>query len=147
MKDETLFLKDPRAVGRRLRKRRLLRGLSQTMAAESVDVSTRLWSETERGVRPNLSFTTLGRMLEAVGGLQEKIPVSDENEDAIMVLGRRAIRSAEEFGVDVSLLRASLDQSVERRLEENDEAVALFRYWDNIRAGVPAVCPGSREDL
>ncbi|MEO5567714.1 MAG: helix-turn-helix transcriptional regulator, partial [Gemmatimonadaceae bacterium] len=42
-------------------------GLTQLEAARRVGVSHRLWAEVEQGRRPNVSFSTMMRMLNEVG--------------------------------------------------------------------------------
>lgn len=122
---------DPNAIGSLLRVRRGRLGLTQPAAAARVGVSTRLWSEVERGERPNVSFATVTRMLASVGihlrartaqirvataGMEHRVPPPYEDD----------LRAAEAYGVDLSLLRASLRETPLARVRSNDAALAFF---------------------
>jgi transcriptional regulator with XRE-family HTH domain len=58
---------DLNELGAILRRRRQALALTQGEAAGVSGVSLRLWSEVERGERPNVSFTTALRMLNTIG--------------------------------------------------------------------------------
>jgi transcriptional regulator with XRE-family HTH domain len=55
------------SLGEQLRLRRGVLDLTQSQAAGLSGVSHRLWSEVERGVRPNVSLGTAIRMLQTLG--------------------------------------------------------------------------------
>lgn len=127
---------DPSNLGTLLRTHRLRAQLSQPEAARRAGMSTRLWSETERGERPHVSATTLLRMLAGVGVVLEPRDITPADggvvasplpatEEEIAVL-REDLRQAVAYGVDLSLLRASLDKTPLQRIRENDEALAFF---------------------
>lgn len=145
---------DPRNLGPLLRTRRLRAQLSQPEAARRAGVSTRLWSETERGQRPHVSATTLLRMLAEVGVVLEPrdltpaagglvagpVPATEAEIAAL----REDLRQAVAYGVDLSLIRASLDKTPLQRIRENDEALAFFDSV-TLTSGWPAAEPrGSR---
>ena len=58
---------DVAALGLALRRQRESLGMTQAQAAGLAGVSHRLWSEVERGARPNASFNTVLRMLQTAG--------------------------------------------------------------------------------
>jgi transcriptional regulator with XRE-family HTH domain len=58
---------DVGALGLALRRQRESMRLTQAEAAGLAGVSHRLWSEVERGVRPNASLNTVLRMLQTAG--------------------------------------------------------------------------------
>ncbi len=58
---------DVQELGSLLRRQREALGLTQAEAAGLTGVSHRLWSEVERGARPNASFATVLRMLQTAG--------------------------------------------------------------------------------
>ncbi len=60
-------LPDVSALGAELRHRREVLHLTQAAAAGLTGVSHRLWSEVERGARPNVSLNTVLRMLQTIG--------------------------------------------------------------------------------
>lgn len=125
---------DLQAIGNMLRAGRRRRGLSQPAAAQQAEVSVRLWSEVERGERPNVSATTLGRMLAQVGMTlaARHMPEPAQPAGALERLASRAaeyaddLRRAAEFGIDLSLLQASLELTPLERIRANDEALAFF---------------------
>lgn len=57
---------DVTALGDALRRQRQTMGLTQAEAAGLGGVSHRLWSEVERGARPNASLSSVIRMLQTV---------------------------------------------------------------------------------
>ena len=122
-------------IGSLLRDHRLRLRLSQPEAARRAHVSTRLWSETERGERANVSFGTLVNMLAVVGVVLEpavleeskaseriQTPLTPDRIEAI----REDLRQAAAYGVDLSLIRAGLDRTPLERVQRNDEALAFF---------------------
>lgn len=123
-------------LGPLLRTYRQRARLSQFEAARRSGVSTRLWSETERGERPHVSATTLIRMLAEVGVALEPRDVAPVDgasptspphaTEAEIAALREDLRQAADYGVDLSLIRASLDKTPLQRLRENDEALAFF---------------------
>ena len=110
-------------LGSVLRARRTRLGLSQPEAAKQAGVSTRLWSETERGKRPNVSASSLLRMLREVGVTLEPVAGSPVHEHASP---RRTLQDAAAHGIDVSMVRAALRQSPAERIASNDDALAFF---------------------
>jgi transcriptional regulator with XRE-family HTH domain len=60
-------LRSPADLGRAIRARRESLGLTQAAAAARSGVSTRLWSEIERGARPNASLASVLGMLQLLG--------------------------------------------------------------------------------
>lgn len=58
---------DVHDLGLTLRRHRESIGLTQAEAAGLAGVSHRLWSEVERGARPNASLNTVLRMLQTAG--------------------------------------------------------------------------------
>ena len=123
---------DTDSIGPLLRACRGRLGLSQPALAARVGVSTRLWSEVERGERPNVSFATVSRMLASVGvrlHLEEERP-SDEPMAIPEICGpeqyEEDLREAEAYGVDISLLRAGLRETATERIRSNDDALTFF---------------------
>ncbi len=71
------------SLGEQLRHRRGLLDLTQSQAAGLTGVSHRLWSEVERGERPNVSMSTVIRMLQTLGldlDLTERGPPKKQKE-------------------------------------------------------------------
>lgn len=58
---------DAAMIGRALRTQREQLRMTQEQAAHLAGVSHRLWSEVERGARPNVSLETTIRMLQTLG--------------------------------------------------------------------------------
>lgn len=58
---------DVATLGLALRRQRESLGMTQAQAAGLAGVSHRLWSEVERGARPNASLNTVLRMLQTAG--------------------------------------------------------------------------------
>lgn len=137
---------DSRQIGTLLRDGRLRHRLSQPEAAKRAGVSTRLWSEVERGERPHVSFATLVRMLALVdvslgrvaGSAQAEHPVRPLSAAEVAAL-REDIRQAVAYGVDLTRIREGLDLSPLEHAQRNDEALAFF-------ASV-TVTPGWRQRL
>lgn len=120
-------------LGVLLRERRSHLGMSQPVAAERSGVSTRLWSETERGQRPNVSAMTLVRMLSSIGVVLEPSHTGESEADAL----RRELREAEAAGVDVSMVRQALRQTPQERIASNDDALAFFSQVRVARRAAP----------
>lgn len=92
-------------------------------AGEQAGVSTRLWSETERGERPNVSAGSLLRMLGEMGVTLQ--PVTGLPNPGY-ASPRRTLQDAAAHGVDVSMVRAALRQSPAQRIASNDDALEFF---------------------
>ena len=60
-------IRDTDTLGSALRRQRELLAVTQAKAAAMSGVSHRLWSEVERGTRPNVSLSTVLRMLQTIG--------------------------------------------------------------------------------
>lgn len=114
---------DLSTLGTVLRTHRIRLGLSQPAAAKQAGVSTRLWSETERGERPNVSAGSLLRMLREMGVTLEPVTGSP---DPGYASPRRTLQDAAAHGVDVSMVRAALRQSPAERIASNDTALEFF---------------------
>lgn len=114
---------DLSTLGTVLRARRTRLGLSQPEAARQAGVSTRLWSETERGERPNVSAGSLLRMLREMGVTLEPVTGSP---DPGYASPRRTLQDATAHGVDVSMVRSALRQSPAERIASNDDALEFF---------------------
>lgn len=125
----------PDLIGPLLSLHRTRLRLSQSEAALRAGVSTRLWAETERGERPNVSVASLLRMFEVAGvavdiaALSE--PAASPTPAAILSPARveelkEDLRRAAEYGVDLSLIRVGLDLTPLERVRRNDEALEFF---------------------
>jgi transcriptional regulator with XRE-family HTH domain len=121
----------PTKIGLLLHRSRLRRQLSQPEAARCAGVSTRLWSEVERGTRPNVSFTTLVRMctrVDVVVDASATSALSPSRLSATQIAALRDdLRRAAEYGVDIARLREGLAVTPREHAERNDEALAFFR--------------------
>jgi transcriptional regulator with XRE-family HTH domain len=145
---------DTDSIGPLLRACRGRLGLSQPTLAARVGVSTRLWSEVERGERPNVSFATVARMLASVGVRlhPQEGPPSDEPLAITEIPGpeqyEKDLREAEAYGVDISLLRAGLRETAAERIRSNDDALAFFAGVSLIPGGASLVDanPSRRHD-
>lgn len=146
----------PGLIGPVLHEHRKRLRLSQSEAARSAGVSTRLWAETERGQRPHVSATSLLRMLEVVGvavytedDLQQDttVPARASLTPAVLAELREDLRRAAAYGVDLSLIRAGLDLTPLERVRRNDEALEFFASvtlesgWPPRSAGPTATRP------
>lgn len=124
----------PRNLGIALRQARVTGGMSQPTAAREADVSTRLWSEVERGLRPNVSFTTLVRMCEVMGVTVGLGAVNVQPPRATKRLSpaqiealRQDLRRAAAYGVDIARIQEGIILTPREHAERNDEALAFFR--------------------
>ena len=121
-------------LGEHLRNARLKLRLSQQEAARRAGVGTRLWSEVERGARENVSASTILDMLSQVGLTLAIVETTTSAEGhGQRTLSAKELREmkgdlarAEEYGIDLSLLRASRSMTQLERVRTNDEALALF---------------------
>ena len=83
-------------VAEMLRSARAALGISQKELARRAGVSQRLWSEVERGVRPNVSLETALRMLSEVGvtvRLTDPLGTDRELRDPATSAAARAARA------------------------------------------------------
>lgn len=137
-------------VGPLLRDHRLRLRLSQPEAARRAGASTRLWSEVERGERPNVSFGTLLHLLQVVGVALEAATLVEPNKASAVRRPLSAeqvealcddLRQAAAFGVDLSLVRAGMDMTPVERVQRNDEALSFF---DSITVKSGWVAPVAR---
>lgn len=132
-------------LGSLIRDARLQARLSQPEAARRAGVSVRLWSETERGARPHVSAATLFRIMAEVGVvLEARSAVADQGGEATnpssapsLATLRDDLREAAAFGVDLSMIRATLRKTPLQRVRENDEALEFFGSFTVERGWTP----------
>lgn len=134
----------PKKIGSLLYRSRLQHRLSQPDAARRAGVSTRLWSEVERGARPNVSFATMVTMctvvdvaLDVSSASARSSPPRPSKLSATQVVALRGdLLRAVEYGVDIARIQADLTVTPREQAERNDEALAFFsgvtvtRGWD-----------------
>lgn len=125
----------PKKIGSLLHRARLRHRLSQPDAARRAGVSTRLWSEVERGTRPNVSFSTMVTMCTVVDVALDvssvparPAPPRPATLSATQVAALRDdLRQAVAYGVDIARIQADLTVTPREQAERNDEALAFFR--------------------
>lgn len=101
-----------------LRTARTALGLSQKELARRAGVSQRLWSEVERGERPNVSLATALRMLSEVGvsvRLTDPLGTDRELRDPATAASARAARAALRRATWAGRQLTLRDKGVERR--------------------------------
>ncbi len=141
-------------IGQTLRKARLKRRLSQPEAARRAGVGTRLWSEVERGLRANVSASTILEMLEKVGltlQITEIVDASAAPEERSLQHSAperldEDLARAEEYGIDLSLLREFQGLTQLERVLTNDDALEFFDGMTVIAGWLPRTrdqAPGS----